>query len=215
MKRTILLLGMVAFAATFVSVAVAQEKTPPTTQPAADEPLCPVTGERIDRAISVQFRGKPVYFATAAARGKFEEDPYEYAEGIRKQWEALRPLRVQVLCPVSGKPVDLKVSLTRAGEPLYFATAAARTAWEKNARAYEEKLPACYTFQTICPCGVGEIKPDVTMLLEQRTIYFCCTGCRETFKRHPELFVGDMDARTKANQQNWEKRHPRPTADQP
>lgn len=190
----------------------------PATQP-ADEPLCPVTGEKIDRQVSVQFRGRKVYFASAAARDKFNADPYAYADAVKRQWHALRPLRLQVACPVTGQPVDPAVSAERPADaaalddaPLYFASEDARAAWLKDPKAFDTRLATCYTFQTICPCGFSEAKPNISLKVGDRTIYFCCTGCRAGFEHDPPD-LKKLDEQIQASQAAWEARQrsePRP-----
>lgn len=238
----------------------------PSARPAAK---CPVTGDPIDRRFSTEFRGKQVYFATAAAAEQFKADPYAYADGLRAQWEALRPLRLQVLCPVTGKPIDPAISLTpgsadvsppaegsagvppavppagrskdpkggvgvppaaagsvgvspagqsedskgsagaspagpSAAEPLFFATREARDAYAAHPERYAEKLASCYTFQVMCPCGAGESKPEVSLVHDGRTIYFCCPGCAKGFQHDPAVFMQELDARIEANRKAWE-----------
>ena len=98
---------------------------------AAVEPIqCPVTGRPIDLNVSIEFEGRRVYFADATAREKFLDDPGQYAEAVRKQWDLMRPPRVQVLCPVTGKPVDPEVSTLWNGVRIYFASAEAKATWE-------------------------------------------------------------------------------------
>ncbi len=187
-----------------------------TSAPAEAEPLCPVTGRAIDRQIWTEFRGKKVYFADEAAREKFIASPYDYSDAVKAQWEAMRPLRVQVLCPVSGKPVDNAISAEWQGETIYFATPEARRAWEQDPQRYAGKLDGCYTFQTLCLCGMGEIRPDVSLEYKGRTLYFCCPSCRAEFERNPDELLKQSDERTAANKLKWEQQHPvQPTPAEP
>jgi|GEM_PF-1117576 len=173
---------------------------------AAVEPIqCPVTGRPIDLNVSIEFEGRRVYFADATAREKFLDDPGQYAEAVRKQWDLMRPPRVQVLCPVTGKPVDPEVSTLWNGVRIYFASAEAKATWEKDPQRYAAKLEESYTFQTVCPCGYGDIRPDVSLEYNGRTLYFCCPGCREGFKRNPEAMLKQVDEQIAANKLKWER----------
>jgi YHS domain-containing protein len=50
------------------------------TQAAAstEQTLCPVTGDKIDKNIFVEYKGKKVYFCCAACKGPFEKNPEKY-----------------------------------------------------------------------------------------------------------------------------------------
>jgi YHS domain-containing protein/putative intracellular protease/amidase len=42
----------------------------------------------------------------------------------------------------------------------------------------------------ICPvCEMGPIGTDISLLYKGKTYYFCSDGCKQTFKKHPEMFV--------------------------
>lgn len=188
----------------------AGEPEKPTTHPPEHKhtvaALCPVTTKPIDKAHWVSFRGKRVYFADAASKAKFEDDPYAYVEGIQKQWEALKPLRVQVRCPVTGKPVDTTIFLDQDHETVYFATAEAKAAWQKSPKAYREKLAACYTFQTTCPCQHGDVRPDVSDEIRGQTVYYCCPGCRKMFEKRSALALQTVKKQITRNEAAWERR---------
>ena len=115
---------------------------------AAVEPIqCPVTGRPIDLNVSIEFEGRRVYFADATAREKFLDDPGQYAEAVRKQWDLMRPPRVQVLCPVTGKPVDPEVSTLWNGVPLLRFRGGEGDLGEGPAAAHAAKLEESYTFR--------------------------------------------------------------------
>jgi YHS domain-containing protein len=178
------------------------------TAAAVQEAVCPVTGQPIDPNISTEVEGKRVYFADEAARAKFLDDPGQYQEGVQQQWELMRPARVQVLCPVTGKPVNPEVSTLWNGERVFFAMPEAKAAWKQEPQRYAGKLEESYTFQTVCSCGYGDIRPDVSLEYKGRTLYFCCPGCREAFKRNPEPMLKQVDERIEANKRRWERQHP-------
>jgi YHS domain-containing protein len=51
-----------------------------TTAAAAstEQTLCPVTGDKIDKNVFVEYKGKKVYFCCAMCKGQFEKDPEKY-----------------------------------------------------------------------------------------------------------------------------------------
>lgn len=177
-------------------------------QPVAAAPVvrCPVTGRPVDRACVTRFRNRWVYCADAAALAKFLADPYEYADGVRTQWEVDRPLRVQVRCPVTGQVPQSTLYVGAGDEAVYFATDAAREQWLADPAAWQDQLSECYTFQTACAtCGMA-INPAVTRTVNGRTIYFCCTGCPAAFDRDPSPYLRRVEERAQANETAWKQR---------
>lgn len=207
-KFTIALL-LPMFALTGVAYAddePAQE--PAEIKAAATQPeiLCPVTNKPVDRDQVTRFRGKWVYFASKQARQKFEADPYSYVDGLRKQWEADKPLRVQVKCPVTGKVPSNEIYLGKGRDAIFFATPKARTAWEQQPEKYADHLAGCYTFQTGCAFCGGDIKPDATREYHGRTLYFCCQGCPTGFMKNPAFYLAKVDEQIASNKRAWEQR---------
>jgi len=193
-----------------VVVALGQESRPavrPATQPSqtsdAAWALCPVTGLPASRDCYVYYRGKRVYLSDPAARERFEAEPGDYADGVRAQWERLRPLRTQVRCPVSGGLLDQRYFVEGRDERIYFSSAEARDAWQKEPQRFTGQLQSCYVFQTLCTCGHGEIDPTVAAEFKGRTIYFCCPGCRAAFEREPARFLKQLDEQMAANEKAW------------
>jgi YHS domain-containing protein len=217
------LIASVLLSVTIVATQIATAQDQPATekptaqatrQPAgAEQPpiLCPVTGKPIDKAVFTRFRGKRVYFADQACIAKFRENPGEYAEGLKTQWKHMRPLRVQVTCPVTGETIDKRFFVEMPDDDLYFASEQARAAWEKDSKPYEQKLDDCYTFQTHCGTCPGDFNPQAMIEYESRKIYFCCMGCGGVFKKDPQKFIEKYDAEVAANKAAWQKLHPAKT----
>lgn len=175
----------------------------------ADEPkpiLCPVTGKPIDRDCVGRFRGRWVYFATSEAREKFELDPYAFAEGLQAQWALDRPLRVQVLCPVTDEPCSNAVYTGKGLDAVYFATEEAKARWEKDAEPYRKKLEKCYTFQTGCATCGQPINPVAARVFDGRKLYFCCTGCPAGFEADKAANLKRVDQQIAANEAAFKKR---------
>lgn len=197
----------------FISPAPAQHEhegaatAPASTQPAAALVVrCPVSGRPVDRTCVARFRNRWVYCADQAALQKFLEDPYEYAEGVRAQWEADKPLRVQVRCPVTGQVPQNTIYVGVGEDAICFATEAARDKWQADPAAWRDKLDACYTFQTGCAtCGMT-INPAVTRTVDGRTVYFCCEGCPAEFDRDPQPHLRRIDEQARANEAAWKQR---------
>lgn len=186
----------------------------PTTQPTSaaarsqEQPvLCPVTGKLIDRAIVTRFRGKWVYFATADARTKFDQDPYEYADKLQDQWAADKPLRVQVKCPVTGTPPASDIYVGQGDEAVFFASEDAKQRWVKDNAPYQKRLESdCYTFQTGCATCGGPINPAASREIDGRTVYLCCDGCAAELAKDQAAYLKQVDEQIRVNRAAWVKR---------
>lgn len=185
----------------------APKDKPATTQPAEEGPMCPVMqDDPIDPTIWVRYHGKRVYLCCGECVDKFKSDPDKFAEGIRKQWEAMRPIRVQVKCPVSGEPVNQKFLVELPDRDVFFANADAQEKFRKDKKAYLKKLDEeCYTFQSRCPTCDKDIDPSISLQVKGRMIYFCCSGCVEPFKNDTALGMKKVDERVKANEEKFKK----------
>ncbi|MCG3127945.1 MAG: hypothetical protein CHACPFDD_02818 [Phycisphaerae bacterium] len=197
--------GMVLVAAmAFGLPASAQDK-------AASGAKCPISGEPIDKSVSVKHKGKDVYFCCPKCKGAFEKEPGKYADAVKAQWEALRPLAVQVTCPVTGKTINKKISVDSPHGPLCFADEDAKAKYQKEPKAFESRLADCYSYQTQCAVmAEDEIDPTVYVEHEGRKVYFCCRNCIKKFNAEPAKYVAAVDAQVKANKAAMEKAHAKP-----
>lgn len=177
---------------------------PAATQPAEEAPLCPVSGKPIDRKIYVYFKGKRVYFDSADSRARFETDALEYAEGVKAQWERMRPLWIQARCPVTNEPLRrLDLFLEGPQSRIYFATPEAMAEWLKDPNQFRGRFPRCMSFQAQCATCDNDANPTIEARLKGKPYYFCCEGCRDVFSRKPSDFVAQVVEQTKANKEEW------------
>lgn len=178
---------------------------PPASQPAVAV-LCPVTSRPIDREICERFRGRWVYFATEDARKQFMGDPGKYADGLSKQWSVDVPLRVQVLCPVTGEAIDPTVFVGKGLNAVYFATEDAKREWEKDSQRFVERLDReCYTFQTRCAACGNMIVPSARKALDGHTLYFCCMGCPRGCDADKSACIRRAEEQAAANKAAFER----------
>ncbi len=216
MRQRIVTTGLILLLGTAAGLATAKPgddkeagKDTPTTKPAKDRRapvLCPVTDQPVQRDICEHFRGRWVYFATDEARKKFLENPYEYADGVRQQWDADHALRLQVKCPVTGEPVEPGIYVGRGEDAIYFATEDARDKWLLSSKPYERRLAEeCYTFQTVCPVSGAAIDPQVFREVGARTIYFKCEHCRGEFDTDKTTYLRRFLEQTRENKLAWQK----------
>lgn len=158
-------------------------------------PLCPVMGDPVDFTVKTMTDDGPVYFCCPMCIKKFEEKPEQYADKVAKQRKQLREReRIQVACPITGKPVNKKVSSKQGDETVYFCCAGCKPKYEANPDKYEAKLEASYTYQTHCPIMGGKINPTAFADLPTgERIYFCCPGCDKKLLSDPEKYAKNLE----------------------
>lgn len=188
---------------------VASVPSDPASTPAANPPiaaLCPVDRRPVNVHTFSRFRGKRVYFCGPACRERFDRAPEDFADGLREQWNALRPLRVQVRCPVTDRPIDQSVFVETPDADLFFADAAARRAWERDPARFAKRLDGCFTFQTTCGTCENEPRPGVSREFGGHTVYFCCPGCMERMAQDPAAFLLAVEKQVATNEAAWRAR---------
>jgi len=165
-------------------------------------PNCPVMGDPVVFSISTQTEDGPVYFCCKSCVKKFKADPVKYAEKVAAQRKALakRP-RVQVSCPMTGKPVRLDTVVEHGGKKYYFCCKKCQGRFRSDPakflgdRAFKARLAASYTYQTRCPVMGGEVDPEVsTELAGSQRVYFCCKSCVKKFKANPAKYAPKLSA---------------------
>lgn len=142
-------------------------------------PNCPIMDEPVNFSASTPTEQGPVYFCCAGCIDKYKADPAKYAKKVEAQRKVLadRP-KVQVKCPLSGDPVDPKISIKHDGRELYFCCKGCAGKFEKNSDKYKTALANSYSYQTTCPVLGNPINPEaLTVLPTGETIYYCCMEC--------------------------------------
>lgn len=164
----------------------------------ADLPKCPISGKPANLFVSTTTDDGPVYFCCAGCINTFKADAKGLADKVKAQREALAKLpKVQVACPVTGKPVSKKVFAEKDGHKVYFATDDAKAEYEKNPAQYAVKLANCYTYQTKCPVSGGNIDPAMYRDLPGgQRVYYCCPSgeCHAKLVKDPEKYAANLAA---------------------
>lgn len=156
--------------------------------------MCPVMDEPVDFSVSVATDQGPVFFCCPACIKKHSENPDKYAAKIAEQRKALadRP-KVQVTCPVSGKPVDQKQVIEQQGAKVYFCSEDCAAQYQKDPAKYASKLANGYSYQTECPVMKEEIDPAIfSDLSTGQRIYFCCKKCVGKFNESPAKYTDEL-----------------------
>ncbi len=163
------------------------------------EALCPVSGEPIDKDVSIKdAHGGTVYFCCSKCEGKYKADPAKYGEKVCAQQVAMAKERVQVACPVSGKPVKKSASADCNGTTIYFCCGMCPAAYTKDPAKFASKMASCFTLQTKCPVEGEPIDPAVfTKGKDGHNVYFCCAKCIAKYNADPDKYMKKLsDAAT-------------------
>ena len=155
------------------------------------KPLCPVMGEPIDFSVSVATDDGPVFMCCPGCIKKYKANPSKYASEVAAQRKTLAGrAKVQVKCPVSGKPADPDRYVEVGGKKVSFCCMGCAGKYKKNPGAFKTALANSYTYQTKCPVMDEEIDPLVsTTLASGQTVYFCCKGCDKKFTKNPAKYA--------------------------
>ncbi len=159
-------------------------------------PKCPVTGESVDFTVSTKTNRGPVYFCCKGCVRKYQGKPEKFAANVKDQRLALtkRP-KVQVTCPVDGKPTNPKLMLDGWQPKLSFCSQACLDKFANDAHAYKTALGDIYTYQTKCPVMGEEINPkSFNTLPTGQTIYYCCNGCDAKLIANPAKYNHNLVA---------------------
>jgi YHS domain-containing protein len=172
------------------------EGTQPSGQAKPEQALCPVKGEPVDFSVRLDTEDGPVYFCCPNCIPKYKADPKTYAAKVAAQRAVLAKLpRVQVTCPVSGKPIDGKTYLEIGGVKIGFCCPDCPPKYKQDPAKYKAKLEGSYTYQTKCPVSDEDITPTVfTDLSTGQRIYFCCSDCIAQLKADPAKYAPKLAA---------------------
>lgn len=168
-------------------------------------PNCPIMDEPINLAVSTKTDDGPVFFCCEGCVKKFARNPEKYASKVSEQRKALadRP-KVQTTCPVTGEPVNRKVSIDENGAKVYFCCKGCVSKYQSDPKKYASALANSYTYQTTCPVMGHTIDPtSFTKLEDGRTIYYCCPGCEEKLFGKPAEYASHLA--NQGYQYNWAK----------
>lgn len=160
-----------------------------------EPPMCPVSGKPADLSRLLTTDSGPVYLCCGGCEKAYKADPAKYADKVKVQRTALAAMnRVQVNCPVSGKPVSSKQFIEKDGKKVSFCCADCKGAYEKDSVKYAAKLENSYTYQTICPVMDDEIVPSIFVeTTDGRKVYVCCRGCTNKLVDKPEKYLSKLE----------------------
>ena len=135
MKPTIALLTSLTLAV-LAAAALANAAEPP----AKPQTTCPVSGEDIDKKVSLDWQGQRVYFCCPKCVAAFKKNPDTYFAKLAA--EGVVPESVQTTDPVCGmdqKPEGIHADYK--GRRVYFCSEYCKGAFEKEPLKYLDQLP--------------------------------------------------------------------------
>jgi len=160
-----------------------------------DWPKCPVMGEPVDFSVRIVTDDGPVYFCCPMCIEDYQKEPAKFSKELEAQREMLAKREgVQISCPLSGKPIDKKVSFEKDSKTVYFCCDKCRTRYAKDPAKYAAKLAAAYWYQTRCPVSGKKINGEFfTDLPTGQRLYFCCAKCPQKFLDDPERYAPGLE----------------------
>jgi len=192
MKRFTIPLILAGGAALFIGLFSA------SAEPKNDEkkavPECPVMGEPANLFVKTDAKDGPVYFCCKDCISKYTANPAKYAKKVEAQRKALDTLpKVQVTCPLSGEPIDPKVSFEQGGQKIYACCSKCIEPMKKDFAKYKAKLAGSYTYQTKCPISGEDISPKAFAdFSSDQRVYFCCDKCKAKFQGDPAKYAAKL-----------------------
>lgn len=210
-RLTTLALAVAAMALAATKTAYAQERKggDKSATEAAALPNCPIMDEPVDFGVSTMTDEGPVYFCCEACIEKYTKEPAKYVDKVKAQRAALAKMnRVQVKCPLTGKPISKDAKVEADGQAVYFCCPKCLDAYKKEPAKYKAKLAASYTYQTKCPVSGEAIDPAAFVdLADGSRVYCCCTKCIEKLKADPGKYADKLAAQgTHLNMKKFEKK---------
>ncbi len=115
------LAGLLLLSATSMlvtSAIVADEGSDPKEKKKA-EAVCPISGEAIDKSVSVEYGGGKVFFCCKGCVSKFKSDTAKYTAGANRQLVVTEQVE-QTGCSLSGKKCNPKQTLEVGGVTVAF-----------------------------------------------------------------------------------------------
>lgn len=159
-------------------------------------PNCAIMDEPVSLAVRTDSDDGPVFFCCAGCIPKYKANPDKYAKRVAAQRKALAGWdKIQVTCPVSGKPTDSEVFTEVDGKKVYFCCKGCVGKYKSDPAKYAVALANSYSYQTKCPVMGEEIDPQAsTTLATGETIYFCCKGCGKKLRANPDKYNKNLVA---------------------
>jgi YHS domain-containing protein len=118
--------------------------------------LCPITGKAINKDISVDYKGKRVYFCSADCPAVFNKDPDKYIKEMEAKGITLDKL--QTMCPVMGGKITKDSFADYKGQRVYFCCPMCPPEFKKDPEKFLQKMAAEGVVTEKAPAATPEKK---------------------------------------------------------
>lgn len=103
-----------------------------------NQTTCPISGEKIDKKVFIDYQGQRIYFCCDKCKAKFEKEPEKYFEKLEKEHVVLE--NVQTSCPTCEmKLEDKKIFTDYKGRRIYVCSDHCLKEFKKDPAKYLEK----------------------------------------------------------------------------
>jgi YHS domain-containing protein len=175
------------------AVAAAEAESAPAEVTTGAPPCAVNPSSQANFAIFEITDSGPVYFCCEGCRDKFRTDAAAYSEGVAGQQAFLaRRAKVQLVCPVSGKPFDPEVKIDHEGTQVAFCCGNCCAAFSQEPEKFAGKLAESFTYQTLCPVSGAPIDSAVSAEVGGAKVFFCCPKCCAKFQESPAEFAAKL-----------------------
>jgi len=152
---------------------------------------CPVSGKPVVKKHFATRNGERIYVCCGRCKKKVKADFGKYRKVAYPKAKAVG----NQTCPLTGKPVDPKISVDFQGHSVGVCCKRCAKAFMKEPRkrlalARNPKLKL--VGNKICPVMAAEkeaVSDDCFLIHDGRIINLCCEGCVEDFNKNPARYV--------------------------
>lgn len=155
---------------------------------------CPVSGEPANLYTSLATDNGPVFFCCDHCIKDYQAAPDKFTEAAAEQQKALSNReKIQVTCPVSGKPVAPNTARTFDGQSVSFCCEKCPDKYAAAPAEYKKALANSYTYQTVCPVSGKPISAASSVTVTSgETVYLCCKMCIGKFKEDSAKYTDNL-----------------------
>jgi len=158
--------------------------------------ICPVGGKPAQEEVSIDYKGKKIYFCCPGCEGEVKEHPEKFTTKLNNQLAVTHQI-VQVACPLSGGPVKEGTEVEVGGVKVGFCCPncqkkVAKATDDEKVELVFAKIDKGFTMQDKCPVSGKPINAEMKTEYKGKTVFFCCGGCPKAFEADPEKFAAKL-----------------------
>ena len=131
---------LMVFIAVALTIGLAAVVLAAGEQAAKPQTSCPVSGEEIDKKVSVDWQGQRVYFCCTKCVAAFKKDPDKYLATMAAQGVVAESVQTtDPICGMDQKPEGIHADYK--GRRVYFCSEYCKAEFGKDPVKYLDKLP--------------------------------------------------------------------------